>query len=176
MINKANLIRYVLREQFENGQPFIEIVTAHFNLAFSCVCYLNSSLSLLPGRSTREEQIDAVLGGFHGLLHYASQYWFMHLLEYCKLTPKRKSYFSGGFKCQLEQLLAYGVNERLNGALEEPNQPREVPSILAGREALDEVPGITDLVCDILRFRTSLKTEVVGKSPEGMYTNPDHKH
>ncbi|KAH6719009.1 hypothetical protein BKA61DRAFT_629792 [Leptodontidium sp. MPI-SDFR-AT-0119] len=98
---------YVLREEFQDGHPFVMVSKAHRDIAFACICHLNSAFSLIPGRCPREDQIEAVIDGFHGLFHYASQFWYMHLLEYCKEEANQTAQLLDGMRNQLEKLLIF---------------------------------------------------------------------
>lgn len=53
---------------------------AHYNIAFSCVSYLNTAQCFSqPGTPTPSVQA-RVAKGLHGLHNYANEYWFQHLL------------------------------------------------------------------------------------------------
>ncbi|KAH7355340.1 hypothetical protein BKA65DRAFT_395437 [Rhexocercosporidium sp. MPI-PUGE-AT-0058] len=157
---------YVLRGDFHDGLPFIQLRKAHFDIAFACVCYLNSSLSLLPGRCPREDQIESVIDGFHGLFHYASQFWYMHLNEYCKGEGNQQVQLPEAMRAQLVKLLLFRKETDLTENAVSHVQPYEAEVSSIGYATLDEIPGIKELILDISHFRSRLKDECAGKSPQ----------
>lgn len=73
--------RYILH--LSSG-PFIYYHRAHYDIAFSCMTYMRSSTCFLDPAYSEDELKVRVLKGFHGLHHYANEYWFQHLLQYAK--------------------------------------------------------------------------------------------
>src|SRR5262245_4813131 len=60
--------------------PFLWEPRAHYNIAFSCITYLNTSFCFHQADDTSENLRTRVAKGFHGLHHYANEFWFQHLL------------------------------------------------------------------------------------------------
>jgi len=54
---------------------------AHYNIAFSCVTYLTTTVYLLAPSPLGDYVKTQVVKGFHGLHNYANEYWFQHLLQ-----------------------------------------------------------------------------------------------
>ena len=80
----TNQSRYILHETSGDHGAFLHYPRAHYNIAFSCVNYLRSSFCFVsPALSQAQLQV-RVLKGFHGLHHYANEFWFQHLLQYAK--------------------------------------------------------------------------------------------
>ncbi|EXJ84684.1 hypothetical protein A1O3_05354 [Capronia epimyces CBS 606.96] len=62
--------------------PLLQEARAHYNIAFSCITYLNTAVCFLPPDSSAEDAVlTRVAKGFHGLHNYANEYWFQHLLQ-----------------------------------------------------------------------------------------------
>jgi hypothetical protein len=51
-------------------------------MAFSCVSYLSSSLSLISPSMTDFEAENRIIKGYHGLHSYAHEFWIEHLLRF----------------------------------------------------------------------------------------------
>jgi hypothetical protein len=66
--NKAN-DRFILDKV---SGPLLQEARAHYNIAYSCITYLNTTLYFVKTQ---------VAEGFHGLHNYANEYWFQHLLQ-----------------------------------------------------------------------------------------------
>jgi hypothetical protein len=77
----TNNCRYILHEA---SGPFLFYNRAHYDLAFSCISYMNTSICFIDPSYSEETLKIRVLKGFHGLHHYANEFWFQHLLQYAK--------------------------------------------------------------------------------------------
>ena len=73
--------RYILH--LTSG-PFLKYSKAHYDIAFSCVLYLNTACIFYDPSFSEDDLKLRVLKGFHGLHHYANEFWFPHLLQYAK--------------------------------------------------------------------------------------------
>lgn len=62
------------------------MITAKYNVCFSCLAYLNFSVNLIDPEYGEESCLVEVGKGFHGLCRYASKYWVEHLLAYLAVS------------------------------------------------------------------------------------------
>lgn len=69
--------RYILDKV---SGPLLRESRAHYDIAFSCVTYLNSAFCFYEHGPSDEVVRTRVAKGFHGLHNYANEYWFQHLL------------------------------------------------------------------------------------------------
>jgi hypothetical protein len=147
-----------LKGVYRQDKAFIRLEDAHMNIGFSCLAYLNSSFSLLPQNSSKEERIGRVLQGLHGLQPYANQYWYTHLLDYLDLATARKAEIPEHFIQQLREILKYGKEESVEESHEaaETSNSRTIPTIneLA---ALGSFPGLQSLISKLKGFQDGLK-------------------
>lgn len=73
-----------------NHQPLFSPETALFNVTFSCVAYLGSSVTLIDDDYDEQSRLIEVAKGFHGLCRYASKHWVEHLLAFLHSTKQSK--------------------------------------------------------------------------------------
>lgn len=160
--------RYILKAEHEDRLPFISGELAHFNMTFSCITYLNTSLYLLPQYSTNDARMEIVVRGFHGLQFYASRYWYHHLLAYAKLLDKQKS-FPPELLDQLQLLLSFRKQvPRLSSAAAFNGDDTSVES--ADLKFLDQLPDIQAMALDVIIFRTKInKEDNLNKSLDGKF-------
>jgi hypothetical protein len=130
------------------------------------VAYLNTSYPLLPDRSTELERAALVIQGFHGLHHYANQFWVDHLLECCTYLQKQQKQLPNHL---LEQIIGlFGFQKDLNT---KPFDLIQAPSI-----EIFQQPQLVTLVKSIIWLRDKLKQDnspnVQEKSIEGMLLEP----
>jgi hypothetical protein len=71
--------RYILHP---SSGPYLQECHAHFDMAFSCVSYLSSSICLISPSMTDFEAENRIIKGFHGLHRYAHEFWIDHLLRF----------------------------------------------------------------------------------------------
>lgn len=64
--------------------PVLPLARAQHDIAFSCVAYMSSSLSLIDPSLTREDLLLRVGEGLHSVHLYAREYWLEHLLAYAR--------------------------------------------------------------------------------------------
>ena len=69
--------RYLLKHQ-----PLFNPELAQFNISYSCLAYLNTSVALPNDGYDEDLRIVDVGKGTHRLCQYASKYWVDHFLEY----------------------------------------------------------------------------------------------
>src|SRR2546423_580266 len=69
--------RYILDKV---SGPLLRESRAHYDIAFSCITYLNSAFCFYEHSPSDEAVRTRVAKGFHGLHNYANEYWFQHLL------------------------------------------------------------------------------------------------
>ncbi|KAJ9503773.1 hypothetical protein H2202_000912 [Exophiala xenobiotica] len=61
--------------------PLLREARAHYNIAYWCITYLNTTLYFLAPSPCEDLVKIQVAKGFHGLHNYANEYWFQHLLQ-----------------------------------------------------------------------------------------------
>jgi hypothetical protein len=156
--------RYILEEEYQSERSFIWPETAHVDITFSCVAFLNSCISLLPENSTEAQRAAIIIRGFHGLQLYADMFWYRHLLAYCSLVGQRKRQFSPELLSQLQLLLRFRK--------EDSSTPSQCKSGTAGTEdlsleGLNHLPDVKGLVTDVQLFRAKMvREDAPDKSPE----------
>ncbi|KAL3427321.1 NACHT domain-containing protein [Phlyctema vagabunda] len=119
--------QFILEQPFQGSEPFINIEKAHL---------------------VNEERVERVLCGLHGLQLYANQYWYQHLLSYCKIVTERNGKISEELKSQLYKLLEYRIPQRTPYT---PTNDRELSEL----SVLNKIPQIKALVYDAMSFRSS---------------------
>jgi hypothetical protein len=68
----------------QHSGPFLSDNKAHYDLASSCLNYMNSSTCFIDPTFSKDTLKIKVLKGFHGLHHYANEFWFQHLFQYAR--------------------------------------------------------------------------------------------
>ncbi|KAI1610626.1 hypothetical protein EDD36DRAFT_467683 [Exophiala viscosa] len=81
--NTIDFVHYSAKEYILDkvSGPLLQEPQAHFNIAFSCISYLNTSVDFLTTGPTEDFVTTQVAKGFHGLHNYANEYWFQHLFQ-----------------------------------------------------------------------------------------------
>ncbi|KAH7409681.1 hypothetical protein BKA64DRAFT_404683 [Cadophora sp. MPI-SDFR-AT-0126] len=154
---------YVLDEEYKHSTTFISRQTANLNIAFSCVAYLNTCVSLLPHNSTAHSRAALVLTGFHGLQLYANQFFATHLEAYLTSLAVSKGQAPVELISQLQLLLQFSKNKQNSGSK---------PSSTINLEALHEYPQLVSFLLQVFAFKDSMKQEGAAntslKSPEDL--------
>jgi hypothetical protein len=170
----SDLCRYILKTSCRDRDPFISVEDANFAISFACVAYLNSSSCLIYTDGTAENLAPLVIQGFHGLHHYASQFWFKHLLDYYKLRIRRNVPPPTDLVDQLEMLLTF---QKAEGPQISDKSQFSVSKQIADITVLDELPLVKTFVSKIISFRHSLnRDELHDKTPDGMCTSFEYPH
>jgi len=133
--------------------------TAQFNISFSCMAYLNTSLCLLPCHSTPEERANIVVSGFHGLQPYANKFWIYHLLEYSKLLAKSWKPPRSELLFQLNLLLEM---EKSAEVAEEPTDAISIEELTM----LNQNPRIQSFISRVIKFREEAKAIGISNQSE----------
>ena len=81
------LVHFSAKEYLINEQsgPFVNIATAHFDVAFSCVINLSTALILVPryqDTATESDLESQVVKGNFGLQSYGQEHWAEHAMAY----------------------------------------------------------------------------------------------
>ncbi|KAL8700479.1 MAG: hypothetical protein Q9201_005424 [Fulgogasparrea decipioides] len=89
---KLELVHFSAKEYLVDSQsgPYIDVIEAHFHIAFSCIVNLTSALVLVPSFSESLTETDIekfVVAGSYGLHDYAHQYWAEHLTAHLRCIP-----------------------------------------------------------------------------------------
>jgi hypothetical protein len=151
---------YILKQEYRDARPFIKTNSAHLNISFSCVSYLNTSCVLLPSNCTDQQRAEIVLRGFHGLQFYANQFWFKHVLTCCGLFAKGNAALPDDLLIQLQQLVqfrkAFGDNSCVIGNPDTNSSHRQRDDSLA----MNQLPqDVRDLIWEVIEFRKMVKKE-----------------
>jgi len=164
--------RYILKQVYRNGRPFIKAEEAHFNISFSCISYLNSCSCFLPQYCTDQEMAAKVLEGFHGLQLYANQFWFKHVLTCCSLYYKSHLPIPNELLSQLQMLLQFWKEQGHDDSSSSRDYRTENHTIDESNDslALGQLPReIRKFTCGILEFRKALSEDgSTQKAPDGI--------
>ncbi|KAH6711796.1 hypothetical protein BKA61DRAFT_693710 [Leptodontidium sp. MPI-SDFR-AT-0119] len=84
--NTVDFVHYFAKQFVldQKSGPFLEYHQSHYDLSFACMNYMNTSLCFIDPRYTENALQIRVVKGFHGLHHYANEFWFQHILQYAK--------------------------------------------------------------------------------------------
>ncbi|KAH6714004.1 hypothetical protein BKA61DRAFT_428897, partial [Leptodontidium sp. MPI-SDFR-AT-0119] len=152
---------YVLDEEYKQATAFISRETANLNISFSCVAYLNTSLGLLPSKSTSQTRGVLVISGFHGLQLYANQFFTKHLQAYFTPLAASRGRPTPELVMELQKLLLFSKN--LDDTV-------SATSSRVNWDMLSEYPQVVSFLQRLIAFREGLKQEEVSsnmlKSPE----------
>ncbi len=156
-------IRYILHP---DSGPFLQETKSHYDVAFSCVTYLLTSLCFIYPSVPDDEIRRRIVKGYHGLHLYANEFWIEHVLQYAKMQKTTGSEILESFVSQLERLLQF---RRESWSLEPSSlSTSSLPGITGRSIVLSKVPEIQRLTSDILAFRVVLAQEKhTQKDPEG---------
>jgi hypothetical protein len=141
--------------------PVVDIVQAHFNVAFSCVSSLNSSFVVLPrfsSQTTTSEIEILMVRGYFGLHAYAHQYWAYHVTKYFQTNNSfGKSTLPGCDTTALVRLLET-FSRVLKGSLvpDDLSSPHSIPSTTTKITQLSQSPQISDLIKKWMDFRSQM--------------------
>lgn len=147
--NTNESIRYVLNQV---SGPFLSETTAHCNITFSCISYLSTSLSLIdPGRTPDEVRIQ-VLQGYHGLHHYADEFWMDHLLEYFKLKGMLDQPLLSVIDKALE-FQKYDLSQSSEEELDKESYPSSITKLMVLVSRMSATPEVQTFIRKLLIFR-----------------------
>lgn len=155
------LCRYILHCQ---SGPFINHITAHRNIATSCILYLPTSLAIVNQTISQEAKQLRVLKGYHGLHQYVHNYWMQHLLIFLDSKQILQEDLCMALQklCVFKRLTQNG--EKSTGLQYEGNRH----SIAAQLVPLKGMPEVQELLFDSLVFKAILsQDEHAQKYPEG---------
>ncbi|MCJ1262293.1 hypothetical protein MMC22_002163 [Lobaria immixta] len=164
IIEKSNkgildLVHFSAKEYLLDQQsgPFVEVAQAHFNVAFSCIANLNSTLSVVPRHSGGMTEVDLesiVVQGGYGLQRYGQHYWAEHVLAYLDNISSLDDQ---------SQILISALNEfskvrRHNSAYRiEPSSKPLSRVVSNGLKKLAPFPPLHDLIAGWLHFKSQLE-------------------
>lgn len=149
--------------------PFLRKDQAHHDIAFSCVSYLLTSLSLKTSVSTIEQRSLRILHGLHGLHRYAHEFWIEHILQYVKLRKISNLDLPFQLTQQLTGLEAFW-KESSSTPSEKLNPSSPLLALVSERvSCLESFPALSKMVKSILIFRGLLAQETEeDKTSSGM--------
>lgn len=157
----ANLCRYILKAKYyRDEKPFINVENAYFNIAFSCVSYLNTCLELESNE--RRYMAEVVVQGLHGLQLYANQYWYRHIISYVKFCVKNQLRISEELVSQLSALLQLQKN-KIGGPKSVPLA--SLPPATLDLNSLNQIPLVKGFVLEVISFRESLGRDHTSDKP-----------
>ena len=145
--------RYIL--DYKSG-PFLQNDVAHYNITFSCVAYLSTVFCFIDQTNAFDDSKIRVVKGFHGLHHYATEFWITHLLDFVRLRGNFDKADSAPLVEQLYRLLRFrkkSLTPTFTSELHDINRLSPTESLLL---PFDAVPEIQSLVRDVLAFREIL--------------------
>lgn len=167
IIEKSNsgildLVHFSAKEYLLDQQsgPFVKVAQAHFNIAFSCIANLNSTLSVVPrhaGGMTEVDLENIVVQGGYGLQQYGQNYWAEHVLAYLDNISSLDD------QSEQSELLISALNEfskvrRHNSAYRtEPSSKPLSRAVSSGLKKLAPYPLLHDLTAGWLHFKSQLE-------------------
>lgn len=151
------IIRYILHQA---SGPFLSYVHAHYDIAFACITYLNTS-SCFHDRSVSVDDLRIqVAKGFHGLHPYANEFWLQHLFQYTKCGANLDSPHYSLESGLEELLLAFWKMQPGSAAkIAKFDDTTTVDDIRNKVEALGDNPWLQRMGIDIMTFRAYLSRE-----------------
>lgn len=144
--------KYLLDPQ---SGPFLAIVQAHFDIAFSCITNLTSASNVLPrfsrpgGKMTEAEIETSVVQGSYALQEYGHRFWAEHVREYAKLasdSDHQSTILTGALNAFCVVQKGHAGDEPLSG---QPPTAEELPG-------LARFPALQNFVNKWLHFRSEL--------------------
>jgi hypothetical protein len=119
--------------------------------------YMNTSLCFIDREHTENSLQTRVVKGFHGLHHYANEFWFQHLLQYAKTGI---SVEDDELDHPLEEIREFWKAEPGGGAKTlKLDDTTSAESILSQLEVLTSMEQARKMGIDILTFRKFLSQE-----------------
>lgn len=159
--------RYILSE---SSGPFLRYSIAHYHLAFSCMSYLRSIKYFTDCDTTQDALKIRVIKGFHGLHHYANEFWFQHLLQYAKCEDPMKD-------DELDELVGdisifWKQDPGLGARSLKLDDTTSAESISNQVQVLADMPQAQRMGVDMLTFRKFLSQEKYShQSPGSKYVS-----
>ena len=170
---KLNLVHFSAKEYLlhEQSGPFIDIARAHFNIAYSCIVNLTTTLVIVPRHRNNASLMDLesqIVQGNFGLQPYGHQFWAEHVLAFLdnswEQDPQVDSIlealkaFSQVCKTQPSELI-----EASYGSISQP-LPR-------GFNKLREHPSLFNFVLGQVRFKS--KAQSIEPTIDGLRAQED---
>jgi len=119
--------------------------------------YMNSSLCFIDQRYSENALQIRVVKGFHGLHHYANEFWFQHLLQYAKTGNTVED---EDLDEPLEEIREFWKDAPGVGAKTlKLDDTTSAEIILSQLEAMDSMEQAQEMGLDILTFRKFLSQE-----------------
>ena len=162
-----DMVHFSAREYLLDPQsgPFIDAGQAHFNIAFSCIINLTSTLNIVPryngGNSESHFQAMLVQGAF-GLQQYAHQYWAEHAIAYFQKMqqPDEQGWvLLGAFDSFLK---IFKRSEPDHAKLQLSKSGKNLNHLSASLRNLNPFPQVQRLIMTWLQFKSRLTEEAPG--------------
>lgn len=134
---------------------------------------MSTSFCLVDGSISLDESRLRIAKGFHGLHHYANDFWTEHLLQYAKLQDISVFTKPTALIDELEKLLQFRKESLPAIYKSELLYVKTLPAITTRLVVLDKIPRIRSLVYEVLTFWEILTLEKhTQKDPDGKYSPP----
>jgi hypothetical protein len=130
---------------------------------------MNSSHCFIDPNHSEDTRKLRVLKGFHGLHHYANEFWFQHLFQYVKSEEHVED---DELDVQVEEIAEFWKKTPGMGAKSlKIDDTTSADGIESQLEVLADMPQAQDMGLDILTFRKFISQEKYShKDPESMYS------
>ena len=167
--NRGNLdmVHFTAREYLLNPQsgPFVDVVKAHFNTAFSCIVNLTSTLDIVPryNSGNLESHFETLLvQGAFGLQQYAHQYWAEHAIAYFQnmQQPDNQGWeLLGAFELFLKM---FRRSEPSHAKQQLGKLGKDLNKMCASLRNLNAFPKVQRLIMTWLQFKSKLEDKASG--------------
>jgi hypothetical protein len=164
--NQLTLLSRFLLE--DTSGPFLSPITSHYDIAFSCIAHMISSLDFVNPTVSDEELLQRVGYGYFGLHNYANEYWIEHLLSYASDNQGLSSDSADPLCAQISRLAARHNSFLMNSGeyrCQVTQSPFADPDLRL--KVLANAADIQDLAMKILVFRRDLQNKQI-ESGAGM--------
>lgn len=158
--------RYIVNSNYSSSLNYAE---SHFEIAFSCISYLNTTHSFWDSENSRNALRLSVASGFHSLHPYANEFWLQHLAQYAKCRVELDQ--EGHLELILAKLATFWKSEPGEAAKRlKIDDTTTADSIRNQLSELDRKPMIKNMGLDIQIFRAYLSQEKFShQQPNGKF-------
>ena len=162
-----DMVHFSAREYLLDPQsgPFVDVIQAHFNIAFSCIVNLTSTLDIVPRYSGSNSESDLqtmLVQGAFGLQQYAHQYWAEHAMAYFQ-NMQQPDLQSGELLGAFESFLKVFRRSEPNQAKQQLSKSgKHLNHLSASLRNLNGFPQVQRLIMTWLQFKSKLKEEAPG--------------
>ncbi|KAH9216233.1 hypothetical protein DL95DRAFT_522785 [Leptodontidium sp. 2 PMI_412] len=147
--------RFVLDQK---SGPFLEYHQSHYDLSFACMNYMNTSLCFIDPRYTENALQIRVVKGFHGLHHYANEFWFQHILQYAKTGNTVQDEDLDGLLDQIREF--WKADPGVGAETLKLDDTNSAEVILSQLESLESIEQAQKMGIDILTSSSSCRKKI----------------